>query len=338
MDGVSCSTPMSGQRRGISGSTIKIIAVIAMLIDHVGAVVLERVLAVNGFWGAMGSQNAQEINKWMMENGSLYFTYWLLRFIGRLGFPIFCFLLVEGFQKTRNVKKYALRMGMFALISEVPFNLALTGKLLDQRYQNVYFTLFLGLAALCVFGFLGRFKGEKRLSRPVGILLMAGGVLFPGFYLVSLVNSLVVVKSEAVTILLYGIFCGGAGGIYYLYGRNKVPGSVQVLCGDMTALIVLMLLADFLRTDYGGMGVLTIAVMYAFRKGRVRSMLAGCIVLTIMSVSEVTAFFTLIPVALYNGRRGLKMKYFFYAFYPAHLLLLYLTAVLLGLENVGTFM
>ena len=122
-------------------------------------------------------------------------------------------------------------MGMFALISEVPFNLALTGQLLDQRYQNVYFTLFLGRAALCVFGFLGRFKGEKRLSRPVGILLMAGGVLFPGFYLVSLVNSLVVVKSEAVTILLYGIFCGGAGGdllpVRQKQGSRQCPGALR---------------------------------------------------------------------------------------------------------------
>ncbi len=53
-----------------------------------------------------------------------------------------------------------------------------------------------------------------------------------------------------------------------------------------------------------------------------------------MSLTELPAFFAVIPIALYNGRRGLKMKYFFYAFYPVHLALLYLTAVLLGLGGV----
>ena len=62
---------------------------------------------------------------------------------------------------------------------------------------------------------------------------------------------------------------------------------------------------------------------------------AGCAVLTIMSIAEITSFFALIPIALYNGKRGLKMKYFFYVFYPAHLLLLYLIALLLGLGTVA---
>ena len=92
-----------------------------------------------------------------------------------------------------------------------------------------------------------------------------------------------------------------------------------------------MFAADFMRTDYYGMGVLTIAVMYLFRKRKVISMLSGCVVLTIMSISEITAFFTLIPVALYNGERGLKMKYFFYIFYPAHLLIIWLIAAAMGM-------
>ena len=53
-----------------------------------------------------------------------------------------------------------------------------------------------------------------------------------------------------------------------------------------------------------------------------------------MSLSEVYALFAVLPIALYNGQRGMKMKYFFYAFYPVHLLLLYAAAVLLGLGSV----
>ena len=63
-------------------------------------------------------------------------------------------------------------------------------------------------------------------------------------------------------------------------------------------------------------------------------MLSGCIVLSLMSLSELPAFLTLIPIALYNGERGLKMKYFFYAFYPVHLFLIWLIAALMGMGNI----
>ena len=92
--------------------------------------------------------------------------------------------------------------------------------------------------------------------------------------------------------------------------------------------------ADILHTDYSGMGVLAIAVMYLLRGHRVSAMLAGCVVLVFLSLTELPAFFAVIPIALYNGRRGLKMKYFFYAFYPVHLTLLYLCAVLMGLGGI----
>ena len=115
--------------------------------------------------------------------------------------------------------------------------------------------------------------------------------------------------------------------------ENGVYGLLGVNGAGKTTLLRLIA-AELLRTDYAGMGVLTIAVMYLLRRRRALSMAAGCVVLSVMSLTELPAFFAVIPIALYNGRRGLKMKYFFYAFYPVHLALLYLTAVLLGLGGV----
>ena len=97
-----------------------------------------------------------------------------------------------------------------------------------------------------------------------------------------------------------------------------------MLCTDVTILALGMLVADLLHTDYSALGILTITFMYAFRKNHVKSVLAGCIALTVFNSIEITSFFTLIPVKKYNGERGLSMKYFFYAFYPVHLFLLYL--------------
>lgn len=261
LNGSAQSSVSAGGWHGISGSTIKIIAVAAMLIDHVAATVLERQITVAGYFrnGVIG-----------LDGLGIYIVYLVMRLIGRLGFPIFCFLLVEGFQRTRNVKKYALRLGLFALISEVPFDLAFCGRTYYPSYQNVYFTLFFGLLALW--------------------------------------------------------------GIDWI-GKRGLPKAVEILLGAAAA-GACMSAAHFLKTDYAATGVLTIIVMYLFRKKKVISMLTGCIVLTIMSFSEITAFFALIPIALYNGKRGLKMKYFFYGFYPVHLALLYLLCVLLGLGGV----
>ena len=124
-------------KKGISGSTLKMIAIVTMVIDHIGAAVLARLLMVNGL-GELDQTNADAIMQWLSANGALYWTYTVMRMIGRVAFPIFCFLLVEGFLHTHDVKKYAMRLGLFALISEIPFDLAFSDKILEFNYQNVF--------------------------------------------------------------------------------------------------------------------------------------------------------------------------------------------------------
>lgn len=256
-------------KKGIPGSTLKIIAITAMFIDHIGAVIFERILVANGLYRT-NMNDAQSFMNFMEKNGTVFILDTVFRLIGRLGFPIFCFLLIEGFLHTRNVWKYAFRLFLFSVISEVPFDLAFRSSVFSMTYQNVFFTLLFGLLAITFIQ-----MAEKKLS------------------------------------------------------SNKV---LQYLLAVPIA-IVFMLIAGFLRCDYGSMGVLTIVVMYLFRKNRIWEMASGCIVLTCMSLSEITAFFTLIPVYKYNGERGLNLKYVFYAFYPVHLLILYLITYLLGIEN-----
>ena len=104
----------SFEKPGISGFTLKVIAILSMLIDHTGAAVVEKaILKLPSVTG-----NADLLAFWTR-------TDQVMRAIGRIAFPIFCFLLVEGFIYTRDVKKYAGRLLLFALLSEFPFDLAL---------------------------------------------------------------------------------------------------------------------------------------------------------------------------------------------------------------------
>lgn len=324
------AAPLPAERGGLSGSTIKIIAVAAMFIDHAAAAVLVRYL-VNGIQTASAAGNAYA---WEQEHAMLYSAYYLMRNIGRLGFPIFCFLLAEGFQRTGSVRKYALRLGIFALISELPFNLAICGQVSNLGYQNVYFTLLFGLLALCSCRFLGEFgkSGKKDLPGALRIALLATGAFLPGAYL--WVSGLADTAGEKERL----IACASVSVLTVIgllaYGVRRGLRQAEMAGANLTALALCMIAAEFLRTDYAGMGVLAIFTMYLFRRRKVFAMAAGCAVLCAMSLTELPAFFAVIPIAMYNGRRGLKMKYFFYAFYPAHLAFLYLICVLAGLGDV----
>jgi hypothetical protein len=90
--------------------------------------------------------------------------------------------------------------------------------------------------------------------------------------------------------------------------------------------------AELLHTDYGMAGVAAIVVMYLLRNKKTLSYTVGVLVLAIMAGEiEIAALLMVIPIAFYNGRRGRSAKYFFYAFYPVHLLLLAGICALLGL-------
>lgn len=121
-----------------TGFTLKMIAVVTMLIDHTAATILERALTCPS---AGYITTAEAYNRWLI-------VYQIMRGIGRMAFPLYCFLLVEGFVHTRNVKKYLGRMAVFALISEIPFDMAFNRSFFDMSYNSVFLTLFLGLAVI----------------------------------------------------------------------------------------------------------------------------------------------------------------------------------------------
>ncbi len=244
----------------LSTFVLKVIAVVSMAIDHTGAVLFPEVT--------------------------------LLRYIGRLAFPIYCFLISEGYVHTRNVPKYLMRLGLFALISELPFNLAFGGELFHFNSCNVFVTLFLGLFALILFDTVVKWEGIPQFAS----------------YLLALIPVAAIART-----------------------------------------------ADTLGSDYGKYGVLLIFIFYIFRENRTSAILVFALSTVlkydILSVSygvgtmlfesgdrawyfvETTQLYCLlaaIPIGLYSGKRGYGgCKWLFYAFYPTHLIILWLLSVIL---------
>ena len=135
------SETLSTPRRGLSGTALKYIACGTMLVDHIGASCIEAGLL-------MPQLESGALTRDAMNQLPLFHLDQLLRFTGRLAFPIFCFLLVEGFVHTHDVKRYLRRLLIFGLVSEVPFDLAFFRTPFDPDNQNVYWTLALGVLAM----------------------------------------------------------------------------------------------------------------------------------------------------------------------------------------------
>ena len=98
----------------------------------------------------------------------------LFRIIGRLSFPIFAFLIVEGFYHTRDIRKYMIRLAGLGVISEIPFDLLTTGKFFDLRHQNVFFTLLIGWILL--YGYEKQYSTFSKVS--FAFLILIAGDLF----------------------------------------------------------------------------------------------------------------------------------------------------------------
>ena len=274
---------MTGTTNRFSGYHLKLIALITMLIDHVAAVLIWRVYVASYSLTSDAYLSDGLVDKllvWVAEHQNMiYYVYEIMRYIGRMAFPIYCFLLVEGFLHTRNVAKYATRLAIFALISEIPFDLACYGQFWRYSSNNVFFTLVLGLLTIWGLSYIEKFHEfwvEKQWEPILG--------------------RIVVVSAGLIVIVGFGAFA------------------------DMV-----------LFTDYGLGGVVAIAVLYLLRKQKEVAFAGAVFALTLITSDiEILALAMLYPIMKYDGTRGRNMKYLFYAFYPAHLLILALICMGLG--------
>lgn len=123
----------------LDGTALKLIAMISMVFDHVGDMFFPELL-----W---------------------------LRMVGRLAMPLFAFCITEGYCHTKSRKKYLLRMGIFALISEIPFDLAFEGKI-GLGHQNIMLTFFMSILALMLFDLIsGSRNAATNKYRPLRVSL-----------------------------------------------------------------------------------------------------------------------------------------------------------------------
>jgi len=143
--------------RWLSGSGLKLLAMALMIIDHTAGFYLR---AFPAFVEPMFTLGHHGIS-W----------YFICRCIGRIGFPIFAFLIVEGFLHTHDRKKYGLNLLIFALVSEVPWNLVHSGTW-HHPTQNVLFTLLLGYLGLCALEYYAEDKLRLALAL-IGLLVVS---------------------------------------------------------------------------------------------------------------------------------------------------------------------
>ena len=201
--------------------------------------------------------------------------------LGRIAFPIFAFMIVEGYTHTHDLRRYLLRMLVWALLAEIPFDLMYSGSLFYPYHQNVLWTFLLSLLLIHLME-----KSRENIS-PVWAALSSAGLTILGL------------------VLGYAVM-----------------------------------------TDYYGIGILMVLTFYFFRSRSWKSRLGQFLCLYILNVKLLGGYYyavevfeyeieivqqsfallALIPIWLYQGRQGIHNKifrYFCYAFYPAHMLLLF---------------
>jgi hypothetical protein len=215
---------------------IKIIAILAMVLDHIKFAI-------------------PQTNNFITE------------YFGRMSYPLFAFVLVEGYLHTSNKKRYAIRLFIFAIISQIPFMLfrSLIG-INEWKMLNIMFTLLLGFSVIYIYENFN----NKIFANLLAILIAIFGAI---------------IKVD------YGWYGIGFIYLFYFFRNFKSAYLPSIIC---------------------------LSIFYYFSKYKM-NMFKVDIYLQILFIC-----LSLIPIYLYNGKKGRGMKYFFYCFYPVHLILLYL--------------
>ena len=226
---------------------LKIIACFTMFIDHVGYIVF--------------------------DGHSSWFNY-----VGRLAFPIFAFQISEGYIHTHDVKKYLLRLILFAFISQIPF-LLFHSIINNELGLNVIFTLFLGLVAIIIYDKYNKFVG------------VFSAIIFG--IIAHFLNS---------DYSFYGV---GITFLFYVFNKNKCLLAISFIIATLMQYSYLILV----YYNYG----------FEFLKN----------VFIIYLPYFICTIFSIIIILCYNNKKGPSTKYFFYLFYPLHMILIYILSFVL---------
>lgn len=290
----------------LNGGNLKTIALFCMTIDHFAVAVVLRLIP--------------KLTEYPILHTGVSWAYDLLRAIGRPAFPIFCFFIVEGFFHTRNRMKYAIRLFFIGIVSEIPFDMVLFHSFADIRSQNVFFTLLIGLLAIWnMEEAQKRFSSKKWLQYMFTIL---SGVL--GFVAAAGINT------------DYG--CIGVAAIVSIYLIEKNRPRMMIVLNAVA--FMMNAIALFLFDDPDIITLVTsvlvifleLVLLRDFKKQGYKNekkIIASILPLCAGSLGEVCAVIDVPLVARYNNERGRQIKWLFYMYYPCHLLILALLAMLL---------
>ena len=153
---------MKTDRYGISGSTLKIIAAISMVLDHVSRIVLTNGIMTHASYNQISDE------QWAILSEASD----VLHVLGRIAFPLFCFLIVEGFLHTHDIKRYLRNMLVFAIIAEPIYDFVQTGQLFDLRQQNVMCELLLCLVFLIILEKIQSLSKWKRYIAETALIVL----------------------------------------------------------------------------------------------------------------------------------------------------------------------
>ena len=319
-------------KTGITGTGIKIIALVTMLIDHFAGIILDNYLEYK-VPGYSDSNVAIDFSAFLVDGyAGIFALSTLLHLIGRFAFPLFIFLLIEGFVHTRSVKKYALNMLIFAAISQLPYNVVHEGRLFYFNTLNIFTTLLMGL--LCMWC-ISELAEKKKWSDKLTFLYYISSILLGAYILWLLTKTTNIEAFKNMSLISMLIMCGVGAVIglivMLIVGRNFDSDTKNRFTFTVLPIIVIGVISYYIRVEYSVYGVMTIVVMYLLRDRSTTGFGLSVLMLNIYNLLELTAFFMIPVVSRYNGVRGMKInKYFFYLFYPVHLSILYIITLMLG--------